>query len=141
VPKVIPIAPEPDPGIAILDSGNIDAEIDDSFFRDEGQYDADVPVDVEDGMVAEADAARALLPPGLEASQTGPGDAHHRPLGLESEDETTSELTDFTPYLGQLAPSTLRILEEEFHARFIYLIQPKVKNTAAGTSGGMISQP
>jgi hypothetical protein len=119
----------------MLLSGNIDAEIDETFFRDEGQYDAELPADVEDGLVAEAHTPQAMLPPGLEAPQPGAGVTHHRPLGLESDDETTSELKDFSPYLKQLAPSTRRILDEDFHARFIYLIQPKVKETSSEMAG------
>ena len=47
---------------------------------------------------------------------------------LEALEDTSSEPTDFTPYIEQLAPSTRKILQDDFQANFIYLIRPKPKS-------------
>ncbi len=49
---------------------------------------------------------------------------------LEALEDTSSEPTDFTPYIEQLAPSTRKILQDDFQANFIYLIRPRPKSSA-----------
>ncbi|MEQ9824838.1 MAG: hypothetical protein ABQ298_10680 [Puniceicoccaceae bacterium] len=49
---------------------------------------------------------------------------------LEALEDTSSEPTDFTPYIEQLAPSTRKILQDDFQANFIYLIRPRSKSSA-----------
>lgn len=42
-----------------------------------------------------------------------------------NENEEEDEKIDFDPFIEKLAPSTRKILEDDFHAKFIHLIKPK----------------
>ena len=42
-----------------------------------------------------------------------------------NENEEEDEKIDFTPFIEKLAPSTRKILEDDYHAKFIHLIKPK----------------
>ena len=55
----------------------------------------------------------------LRSSQSEP------PPAFEIPEEEGQNPIDFDPYIEQLAPSTVKILEDDFHAKFIYVIPKK----------------